>query len=217
MRRRSTAGFTLIELLVVVAVIGILAALLMPAILRGMAASQSASCKSNLHQIGSAFANYYQQYAGVMAAHDDEPQNPPKWLDNNLWWRSVHGHLIPLMGGAHAVYRCPADVGIAEELGSKKWFSYTFNTKIGIFAHGNKTWRHHNVAEVRNPSALIVFLDGGEGDGGTDGNNDRPYQPGGLSKSYEFDRHNDGFNALYLEGHVDHHQLGDTKETNYKL
>jgi len=86
--RVPATGFTLVELLVVIAIIGLLVALLLPAVQAARESARRVSCTNNLHQIGLALHNF----------HDVHGKLPPsRYLNGYPTWFAI---ILPFVESA---------------------------------------------------------------------------------------------------------------------
>ena len=104
---RLENAFTLLELLVVIAVIGILAALLLPALNGANACAKRATCLNNLRQINLAVRQYADDHNALLPMITNS--GPPEvWSDYALFVRSYLG-LKGSPSSNDVLFACPAD------------------------------------------------------------------------------------------------------------
>lgn len=100
MNRSAAKGMTLIELLVVVSIIGVMVALLLPAVQATRERLRRTQCSNHLRQLNLALANYISAFGvfpfGVGGDGDRRPDNPSYASDFNRRYSS-HSQLLPFL------------------------------------------------------------------------------------------------------------------------
>lgn len=115
---RQRAGFTLIELLVVVAIVGILASLLLPALNRAKYSARNAVCRNNLRQLALGMHLYRTTHNAFPPFGDSPSVYGTWWTQLELPITFVTGtnfsaapYAYRILGG---VFRCPLNTGAIE-------------------------------------------------------------------------------------------------------
>ena len=159
-------GFTLVELLVVIAIIGILIALLLPAVQAAREAGRRADCLSKLHNMGIAFHNYNDVY-GFLPAGEGSYNNSmfslcqpymeqgslaanitlgaPGWLDpdaaidsNGGWWANN-----ATWAGANSIfvnYVCPSVDPDVQDTDGRIAYSRVWHSAVNTVTVGIWYW-----------------------------------------------------------------------------
>ena len=141
--RSGLVGFSLIELLVVIAVVGSLAGLLLPALVRARDKGKTAACSSNLRQLILASQMYEEDYKVFPLGW-----NPPPFAA--IWCRQLQpyvGRPVTQWGGG--VFVCPS----RQQGGFLGSLGYAQNREINL-GRDDIGLRH-----VQDPVNTIMFAD----------------------------------------------------------
>jgi prepilin-type N-terminal cleavage/methylation domain-containing protein/prepilin-type processing-associated H-X9-DG protein len=144
---RRARAFTLIELLVVVAVIGVLASLIMPAILSSVRSAQTARCQSNLRQIHAAMMHYARSYDTLIVPLGNFPTMSPYFI---AW-----SYLLEPYVRDRNVYKCSTEPRAEVAYGMNYRVVGGVNEMLSLFQYPQA------LPLVRKPSLSFIFCDAG--------------------------------------------------------
>ncbi|HEX9046630.1 MAG TPA: type II secretion system protein [Verrucomicrobiae bacterium] len=177
-------AFTLIELLTVIAIVGVLAAILLPALSRARDRSQGMFCLNNTRQLLLAWVLYADDHESRLPynlqMNRSSARNPLNWVNNVMSWEldsdntnltTITGaSLGPYVVGMTSIYRCPSDRALSQRQMEAGWTqrirSYSMNSMVGDDGSTNGVSTNNpaykqflKMEQIPHPADIFVFLD----------------------------------------------------------
>jgi prepilin-type N-terminal cleavage/methylation domain-containing protein/prepilin-type processing-associated H-X9-DG protein len=202
---RRLAAFTLIELLTVIAIIGILAAIIIPTIGKVRATARAAHCLSSVRQLGTALLLFAESSRGQFPDDVDSAKS--------VWDREAMAMLFPATSTTAAPWNpllhCPADTVTRTASNAGEPRSYAINPVITNMDTGydGGGWNPANpdtrgtratglrVQLVGNPSRMVLLSEWHVATNTYRNGSNRGYT--GIS-----DSHDGGMNVVFCDGHA---------------
>jgi len=203
---RRTA-MTLVELLVVIAIIGVMVALLLPAVQSARESARSASCKNNLRQIGLATLQYCDLHNGDF----------PDWWHHSRKVGEEEGErswiytLAPFTENVDSIRICPSDP-LADERLKAGSTSYVINDYLAAPVEDAA----QNMRQLSATSRTMVMFEGSDqrspdlklehthaAEWFTPLNRHHGWVLWAIEKDIQIDRHFETANYLFVDGHVE--------------
>lgn len=195
-------AFTLIELLVGIAIIGIIAAIMIPAVTQVRASANEAKCVAHLRQIGVLFHHYLQDHNGQFP-YAISVETKRSWDFELLLYVTSEDHAsnIGRVGtDPHDAFSCPASSKPARWAASAS--SYAINQElVGIYTSSmDSAPKRVRLINVERPAETYLAVDSDEREFRRSTRNQfTEVRYGGGAA---VDRHNGFLNMLYVDGSV---------------
>ncbi len=180
-RRHPKRAFTLIELLTVIAIIGILAAILIPTVSSVRQKARAADCSSRLRQLGIAIRLFADENKGMAPPWRGKVTDPTiTGAQGVLWYQALISY-VNIKGGsmmgspvlpempagtdysqiAAYFYMCP---GSPLQVKGRSWGNYAVHP---IIMRGDTTTGpHYKLSKIQRPSQVVLIADGSQNDTG---------------------------------------------------